>query len=177
MKTLLLASLLVVFLAPVAQAQRPPRFGVEGGVFFPSSARTKRVFGSTFSSFGPGFGDVRVPKRKLYSDLDLLRQRDDGNRAFVVFAGGKLLFPLGKAPGAGTRFGFAPYGGFGLNLTYANIDAPAANVDDGGFGVGASAILGASLGRTFFGEARYRATSSTAGFNFSGAQVVLGVRF
>ncbi len=161
--------------ASIASAQ--PRFGLDGGVFFPSSSKTKRAFGSRFTSIGPAFGDTTVSKRKIYPDFDLLRQSNDGNRATVIFAGARLLSPIGRPLISERTTGFAPYAGFGLNLIYANIDAPSFGVDDNGFGAGASAILGASFGGRFFSEASYRLGTSAADFNFSGTQIVIGARF
>ncbi|PQV64416.1 Outer membrane protein beta-barrel domain-containing protein [Abditibacterium utsteinense] len=160
-----------------AHAQSAPRIGIDGGVFFPSSSKTKSVFGSNFKSFGPGFGSAQVLERKIYPDFDFLREKRGDNRATILFAGAKILIPLGRAPLSGQLAGFAPYSGAGVNLTYADIDAPDAGVKDKGFGAGASAILGASFGQRFFVESRYRLTSSAANFNFSGAQLVVGARF
>jgi hypothetical protein len=58
-----------------------------------------------------------------------------------------------------------------------NIDAPDFEREDKGFGVGGSAVLGASLGRRLFAEARYRVFAEKADFNLSGAQLVVGARF
>lgn len=162
---------------PVAQAQRLPRFGVNGGVFFPSNSKTRDVFGSRFTSIGPGFGETQVYKRRLTPDLDFLREKRGDNRATIIFAGAKILAPIGRPLLSERTAGFAPYAGFGLNLTYANIDAPSVGVKDKGFGVGASAIIGASFRGRFFTEGRYRIATSAAHFNFSGTQLVLGVRF
>ncbi len=167
----------LVLCSDAAHAQSSPRFGIDGGVFFPSSSKTKSVFGSNFKSIGPGFGPVQVLERKVYPDFDFVQEKRGDNRATVIFAGAELLIPLGRAPLSGETHGFAPYSGAGVNLTYANIDAPDAGVKSKGFGAGASAILGASFGQRFFGEARYRLTSSAADFNFSGAQIVIGARF
>jgi hypothetical protein len=161
-------------LAPAAHAQR---IGVDGGIFFPSSSKTKSAFGSNFKSIGPGLGSVQVLNRKVSPDLDLMRQDKNGNDATVVFVGAKLLVPLGGPSTSGGTSGFAPYGGFGVNLTYADVDAPAFGVNDSGFGVGASAILGASFGTRFFVEGRYRLTTKAADFDFSGGLIGLGVRF
>ncbi len=169
--------LLVSALGSAAQAQRVPRLGVDGGVFFPTSSKTRDVFGSNFTSIGLGLGSTQVYRRRITPDFDLLRQKRGDNRATVVFAGAKITAPLGRAQLSERRASFAPYGGFGLNLTYADIKAPSVGIDETGFGVGASAILGASFGGRFFTEGRYRLSSSAADFNFSGAQAVIGVRF
>ena len=166
-----------IFCGADAKAQNAPRFGIDGGVFFPSSSKTRSVFGSNFKSIGPGLGSVQVLKRRIYSDFDFMRQRRGDNRATVVFAGAKVLFPIGPAPVSAQSAGFAPYSGAGVNLTYADINAPDVGVRDKGFGVGISAIVGASFGQRFFGEARYRLASSAADFNFSGTQIVIGARF
>lgn len=160
-------------LAPSAEAQ----LGVDGGVFFPSSSKTKKAFGSSFTSIGPGLGSVRVGRRRLSPDIDIMRQDKNGNDATVVFAGAKILQPLTRALPEGNVTGFMPYGGFGLNLTYADVDAPAFGVNDSGFGIGASAIIGASFGRHFFAEGRYRLATKAADFNFSGGFLGIGVRF
>jgi hypothetical protein len=172
----LLGAALPVFCAP-AHAQRVPRFGINGGVFFPSNSKTKDVFGSRFISIGPGFGETQVYQRKIYPDLDFLREKRGGDRATVIFAGAKLLIPIGRPIVSESTVGFAPYSGIGVNLTYANINAPSVGVQDKGFGVGASAILGASFGGRFFTEGRYRLSTSAADFNFSGIQLVIGARF
>lgn len=176
----LITVLIPVALVPfsgVSEAQSRPRIGIDGGLFFPSNSKTKGVFGSTFKSIGPGFGETQVFKRRTYPDLDFLREKRGDNRATVIFAGAKILAPIGRPLLSERTSGFAPYAGLGLNLTYANIDAPSVGVDDKGFGIGASAILGASFGGRFFGEGRYRAATSAADFNFSGAQIVIGARF
>lgn len=160
---------------PDSKAQ--PRFGIDGGLFFPSNSKTKDVFGSNFKSIGPGFGETQVFKRKLYPDFDFIREKKGDNRATVIFAGAKVLAPIGRPLVSERTTGFAPYAGFGLNLVYANIDAPSVDVDEKGYGIGASAIVGASFGGRFFTEGRYRVASSAAEFNFSGAQIVLGARF
>jgi len=160
-----------------APAHSAPRVGIDGGVFFPTSSKTKDIFGSNFKSIGPGFGSAQVLRRRITPDFDLMRQERGGNRATIIFAGAKILIPLGRAPLSAETAGFAPYSGAGVNLSYADIRAPDAGVDDKGFGAGVSAIVGASLGQTFFGEARYRIASSAADFNFSGAQLVIGARF
>lgn len=176
-----IALLIALLLGPVAQrearAQRLPRLGIDGGVFFPSSSKTKAVFGSNFKSIGPGFGETQVLKRKLYPDLDFLREKRGDNRATIIFAGAKILAPIGRPLVSEATTGFAPYAGLGLNLTYAKIDAPSVGVDEKGYGIGASAILGASFGGRFFGEGRYRLATEAANFNFSGTQIVVGARF
>lgn len=160
-----------------SHAQNAPRFGVDGGLFFPSNSKTKNVFGSRFTSFGPGFGPTGVSRRKLYPDFDFMRQSRGDNRATVVIAGARFLAPVGKQLESVAGAGFAPYAGLGLNLIYADVNAPSAGVDETGFGAGASAIVGASFGGRFFTEGTYRLATSAANFNFSGAQVVVGVRF
>lgn len=166
-----------LFFCSPTQAQNLPRFGIDGGVFFPSNSKTKDVFGSRFTSIGPGFGETGVSKRKIYPDLDFLREKRGDDRATVIFAGAKVLIPIGRPIVSEGTTGFAPYSGAGVNLTYANIDAPSVGVEDKGFGVGASVILGASFGGRFFTEGRYRLSTSAADFNFSGTQLVIGARF
>ena len=179
MKLHLLAPALfcALLLEAPAQAQSLPRIGIDGGLFFPSSSKTKEVFGSSFKSIGPGFGSTQVFRRRIYPDIDLIREEKSDNKATVVFAGARLLVPLGRPLVSEATTGFAPYAGLGLNLIYADIDAPTVGVEDKGFGVGASATVGASFGGRFFSEARYRVATETAEFNFSGTQVVIGVRF
>ncbi len=166
-----------LFFCSSAHAQRVPRFGIDGSVFFPSSSKTKDVFGSRFTGIGPGFGETQVSKRKLYPDLDFLREKRGDDRATVIFAGAKVLIPIGRPVISERTTGFAPYSGVGVNLTYANIDAPSVGVQDKGFGIGVSAILGASFGGRFFTEGRYRLSTAAADFNFSGTQLVIGARF
>ncbi|RYG55322.1 hypothetical protein EON80_30810, partial [bacterium] len=129
-----------------AQAQS---LGVNAGVYFPTSSRTKAVFGSSFQSFGPGLGSKQVFERKLSPDIDIIREGKNGNDATVIFAGAKVLKPFGGSVSRDT-VGCIPYFGYGVNLTYADIDAPSVGVNDSGFGVGASAIVGASFGPHFF---------------------------
>jgi hypothetical protein len=159
--------------APAAHAQR---LGVNAGIYFPSSSKTKQAFGSRFTSFGPGLGTKQIFRRRVSPDLDFMREDKNGNDSTVVFAGAKVLMPFGGDVAPDT-IGCVPYYGFGVNLTYADIDAPTFGVNDSGFGVGASAIVGASFGPHFFVEGRYRAMTSAADFNFSGAQIGAGIRF
>lgn len=170
-----------LFLAPqtshAQDSRRIPPLGVDFGVYFPTSSRTKEVFGSSWTGIGPGIGGVSVGKKRISPDIGFTNEKKNGNRAFAAMLGAKYLFPLRESFEKGAAPGFAPYAGVGLGLAYAKIDAPIVGVDDKGFGVSASAILGASFGERFFAEARYTALTETADFNLSGAGLSAGVRF
>ena len=163
-----------------AQSQRRrglPRFGVDAGVFFPTSGKTKDAFGSRWTSFGLGTGFTVVTRPGFDPDFEILSQDKGGNDASVYLVGGRFLFPLARPAVTAAIPTFAPYAGVGVNLNYTRIDAPDFGADDKGFGVGGSAILGASIGRRLFAEARYRVFTEKADFNLSGAQLVVGARF
>jgi hypothetical protein len=163
--------------APAASPRKLPRIGVNVSAYFPTSSKTRRTFGSTWTSVGLGLGTSLVSKAKIYPDFALFRQKEDDDRLFAFSAGARYMTPLGKAIDVANPPKYAPYAGLGLNLLYANLDAPSAGTDDKGFGVGANVALGSTLGRTFFVEGRYSLYSRTADFNLSGAQLVFGARF
>lgn len=160
-----------------AKPRKLPRIGVNVSSYFPTSSKTRRTFGSSWTSVGLGFGSTLVAKTKIYPDFALFRQKDGDDRLFALAAGARYLMPLGQRIDVANPPKYAPYAGIGLNLLYANIDAPSAGTDDKGFGLGASATLGTTLGRTFFVEGRYSLFSQTADFNLSGAQLLVGARF
>ncbi|HEX9997854.1 MAG TPA: outer membrane beta-barrel protein [Abditibacterium sp.] len=163
--------------ARAQDSRRIPPLGVDFGAFFPTSSRTKAVFGSSWTGIGPGIGGVTVGKKRISPDIGFTNEKNNGNRAFAALVGAKYLFPIGAPFEKGAAPSFAPYAGVGLGLAYAKIDAPVVGVDDKGFGASASAMLGASFGERFFVEARYTALTETADFNLSGAGLGVGVRF
>ena len=160
-----------------ASGRKFPKIGVDVSAYFPTSSKTRRTFGSTWTSVGLGLGTSLVAKAKIYPDIRFFKESKNNDDLFAVAAGARYLVPLGKIIDPVTPPNFAPYAGFGLNLLYAKIDAPSTNTDDKSFGIGANAAIGTTLGRTFFVEGRYSLFSSAADFNLSGAQLMVGARF
>ncbi len=160
-----------------ASPRKLPNIGVNVSAYFPTSSKTRRTFGSSWTSIGVGLGSSLVSKARIYPDFNLFRQKDDGDRLFAVTAGARYLKPLGSAIDLANPPKFAPYVGLGVSAVYANVDAPSTNTDDSGFGFGGNVTLGTTLGRTFFAEGRYNLFSQAADFNLSGAQILVGARF
>ena len=160
-----------------------PYLGLNVGTFVPTSALTRSRFGGNWQTFSPGLGTV-LPSLKptRLPDFSLAtRRRSVGgfnNKAFLVLLGIQQQWPLFTLSEDATRLPtFLPYAGVGAGATYANLRSGADNVNGSAFGASASAYVGTSIGLNAFIEARYRLLSPIKGFNLSGTQVSIGLRF
>ena len=157
-------------------ARRFPLVGPQAEVYFLSSSRARDRFGSTLSGIGLGFGSV-VPSKKarLSPDIDVLSSDHNGNKALFVIAG--VQYRRAFSPETVDTARFVPYYGIGANVLYSQIKVRSSGQNDKGFGGGASLLLGSTLGRRAYVEARLRGLSSVRSYNFSGLSLSAGIRF
>ena len=161
--------------------ERPRRrrrftLGPQIGTFLPTSARVRDRFGSSWFSIGPGLGAIRQPayKGRFSYDVSFSSQKSGGNRAYVVPVGASYTKALRSDATCSTQ----PYYGVTLNVVGTKIRSLPDAVDTGVRAApGGSLFLGSTLGEQAFVEARYRAMSKVAGFNFSGLDLTAGYRF
>ena len=179
-RTMKISSLCVgaVLLATVVAAPQTVRaqVGADAELFMPFSGETKDVFGSRAGGIGFGFGGTRVREgRRIRPDIAILRADKGDNEATIIIAGAQYVRPFADKVEENARF--VPFYGVGLNAMYGSVEVPADDVDESKFGVGGSVFIGASVGRRAVVEARLRALSSVADYNFSGFVLSAGIRF
>jgi hypothetical protein len=162
--------------------QRPP-IGLDVGTFIPANAKTRNRFGGSWVSIGPGIGKI-VPNTKpsLEPDIAYLTQRHDSggfsNRAGVLLLGvGYRSRLAAKGVPEETTIKLLPYAGGSLNAVFSSLRSDADIRKGTSTGIGGSAFVGASLGKTAFLDARYRFLSGVKGFDLSGVAIQAGVRF
>jgi hypothetical protein len=148
-------------------------FGPSFGVFFPTSSKTSKTYGQTWTSIGLGLGSaVQANTRGSLSPyFDILYNAHDSNTA--------LLVPLGISyRKALVSDSTAPYYGLQAYALGVDQDAPKYNVHYGlSIGAGARAAIGLQFSNYAFIEAAYMEDSTVKSFDFSGTQIVVGIRF
>lgn len=162
---------------------RVPYLGLNVGTFVPSNALARNRFGDNWQTFSPGLGPVLPPLQPTrFPDFSLATHKHTtggfNNKAFLVFLGVQQQWPLFTLSEDATRLpAFLPYFGAGAGTTYANLRSEADRVKGSSFGVSGSAYVGTAIGLNAFIEARYRLLSPIQGFNLSGTQISIGLRF
>ncbi len=157
-------------------------FGPNLGLFVPTSGKTRDAFGNSWTNIGFGVGSVRTAPRRGLVGLDVAfinNNRDGGRRALMGQVGvayrRSFVEPEDEQGNVRT---IIPYFGAGVGLYLANLDSDKYDVStDLGAGFGGSALVGVAFQRKAFLEARYHAVSRISGFDLSGLNVALGVRF
>jgi hypothetical protein len=150
------------------------RIGPELELFMPSSAKTRDRFGNNWFGLGVGFGSVHQEGLlgTWSAEFYLMQNSHHGNKAYVA--------PLGVAYRRALvdRQGTRPYVGASVDLILADFVSRTDGIPWGlRAGGGGSVLAGATFGKKGFVEARYLATSSIKGLNFSGLDLTGGVRF
>lgn len=176
--------------SPAPQPQPDPRpeprrrftFGPNFGLYLPTSGKTRDAFGESWTNVGFGIGQVRTARRGGVLSFDfgfINNNRGSGRRAFLAPVGvsyrGSFVDPEDES---GNARSIIPYYGASAGLYLANLDSDKYDVDtDLSVGGGGSALVGVAFQRRAFLEARYHAVSRIKGFDLSGLNVALGVRF
>ncbi len=156
--------------------RRFPLVGPAGEIYFLSSGHARDRFGSSLSGIGLGFGSVVPSKKARFSpDIDILGSNRNGNKALFVIAG--VQYRRTFSPDTVDTARFVPYYGIGADVLYSQVKVPSIGQNDKGFGTGASLLVGSTLGRRAYVEARLRALSSIHSYNFSGLSLSAGIRF
>jgi hypothetical protein len=117
------------------EASREPRksrrtpLGVDLGVFRPTDDRTRALFGSSWSSFGPGIGAIPPTgiKNSLQFRYDVLQASRGNNRALVIPIGLEYKIPI-----FGGLLPIPQYSGEAGKPEEADQDAPADKMSEMG---------------------------------------------
>jgi hypothetical protein len=161
---------------PAPQASNDKiRVGPEFGLYFPTDSKTRDAFGDHWFSIGLGIGDVseRRRDRRIALDFDLLAASRSGNEAYVAPLGASYTSALTS----NTR-GLIPYAGAAVDVVFADLYAPNDNTPQRlSVTGGGSAFVGLDFGETAYLEARYNEFAATRGFDLSGLDLDLGIRF
>jgi hypothetical protein len=72
---------------------------------------------------------------------------------------------------------FLPYAGVSLGGAYANLRSQADRINGSGFAPSGSLYVGTSIGLRSFLEARWRSVGKVQGFDLSGLDLSVGLRF
>ncbi len=161
-----------------------PLFGLNLGVYIPTSSKARDAFGSNFLNFGFGLGRFRAPSEKgAYGfDFSIITNRN-------LFGGGDkraVLIPLGvtyarrltPVNSMEAATGWTPYYGASVNVIANNIRSDADNVESKWrAGAGGSLYLGAVWKGQYSIQARYYGMTSVEGLNLSGLNLTTGFRF
>ena len=187
MPTLLLALLaLGQTETPAPKPPYIPLYGFNAGTYLPTSAAVRSRFGESWLSFSPGFGPVLPPPvPRLSSDFNLATQRKTlggfQNRAFMASLAAQYQWPLFQLyVTEGEPFKlptFLPYVGVSLGGAYANLRSQADRINGSGFAPSGSLYVGTSIGLRSFLEARWRSVGKVQGFDLSGLDLSVGLRF
>ncbi len=151
-------------------------FGPDVGLYLPTSSKTRNRFGSSWFSVGIGIGSVQPAQTSggFGFDATLISHESGNSHAYIVPIGVQYR----KALSADSNS--VPYVGIGADLILADLRSPVAS-DDVHSGLrttgGAAAILGTTINRNGYVEARYEFISSIKGFDLSGINLSAGIRF
>lgn len=168
----------------IAQAQsRAFSIGPDVGYTYLLDSKTRNVFGSSVTNFGVGFGSSEVSPAvngRIGLDLSILRPREDSsfgeNKALVIFAGPQFSRVVGlKTVNDLSRV--LPFYGASVNAVYAQVETPFNGRDSNGFGGAASVFAGLAFNKRLYIEGRLRAATKVEDYNFSNANLTLGLRF
>ena len=149
----------------------------------PSDDKTRNRFGSTWTTFGIGFNSVSAraqPQGQFLLDIDIYSRSRSGNRALVAPIGlqyRRALMGGGSGSDLAGRSAFVPYVGASANLVIVSLRVPSENIDSTRLTAGAGVALGATVGEMGYAEARYLFNGRTLGYDTSGFNVSVGLRF
>lgn len=168
--------------SPRPEPRRRFTFGPNFGLYLPTSGKTRDAFGESWTNIGFGVGQVRTARRGGVLSFDFAfinNNRGSGRRAFLAPVGvsyrGSFVDPEDEN---GNVRSIIPYYGASAGLYLANLDSDKYDVDtDLSVGGGGSALVGVAFQRRAFLEARYHAVSRIRGFDLSGLNIALGLRF
>ncbi len=151
-------------------------FGPEVGVYFPSSSKTQRAFGSSWFTYGIGFGAIQETRSggRVQVDFSYLSHSKGGSRIDIAPIGVSYRYGLGH--GARTETG--PYIGVSGDLFLTQIREDDAHIVSRIRGTGGgTAFIGTTFGQRANVQARYYELGSIRGYNFSGMNLSAGYRF
>ena len=156
-------------------SRRLPSIGADGGIYLPSSAKTRSLYGSQWTSIGLGLGSIGAPSQQGDTGLDLqvLYSKHGDNSALIIPVGLEYSKGLGSPNQSVT-----PYVAVGADVVPNSIKSVPDHIDNKWrFAGGATAAIGLNFGNSAYAEARYRAVSHVQGIDLSGTAFTVGVRF
>lgn len=165
---------------PPEQHHHRLAIGINAGVFVPTSNKVRNRFGNNWWSVGIGIG--AIPKETGHGawDLDLRTQyqsNSDDRHVFVGNLGLEYRRRFDTSPGGGDGQ-YVPYYGASADAVFLDVSSPEDNVQSNINVVpGGSVFIGSNIGQQEFVQLGYDAVSEYKSFNFSGAELVAGVRF
>jgi hypothetical protein len=145
------------------------------GTYLPMNSKVKDLFGSSWNSVGIG---VSLKGRetdfdKVKFNYHMLSRNSNGNKILMIPLGFQFKHRLTDEDAF-----FSPYVGLGTSLYLARIksipDGINTRLTTAG---GASLLFGADIGPNLSVDAAYHAVSQIKGFDFSGLQAGVRVRF
>jgi hypothetical protein len=148
--------------------QASAQIGPEYGVWRPTDARVKALFGDTWQNIGLGLGPVRVPDKKggWVPDFQIIGARLGENRL--------TLIPIGYS--WRRTFSGSSYFGVTPEVVVAQTQGP--DLPSGWRTVGGlSVLVGQGFGEKFYLEGGYNAVGRVRTLNFSGWNLAAGFRF
>ena len=170
--------------APVAAADadqprkpRKPRLTLKPtvGLFFPTSGKTKSVFGSSWTMIGltVDYRDEDRSKSRFQFEIDGIARKSYGDRAAMFLIGAKYT----ERFNASKRL--SPYMGGTAGWCFGSVRSVADGVDTGlrSAGIGGSGFVGANLGMNIKLEAAYHIFPVIKGFNLSGSSIGVQLQF
>ncbi len=150
-------------------------FGVQAGLFMPSSREVRDAFGSNWLSFGLGAtGAQKYEKTKTKIDWNVISGEKDGNRVFLLTPSYGLVMPLGDR-GASAQ----PYVAARVGISYMDyaLDVDHERVSGKRIGFNGNAELGVNLSDRLNISVRYDVFSKQQGLNFNGLSLSLTYGF
>jgi hypothetical protein len=156
-----------------------PPIGVNVHAFMPSDSKTRNRFGNSWITVGPGIGKIDRPSAagRLAFDFSMTSKESGDDHVFFAPIGisyRKAINPLGVTNDSP----FIPYYGFSADLVAVDMHTKEENIDSGlRMTAGGSIVLGTTLGKSGFVEGKYIAMGKVQGYNLSGFNLTLGIRF
>lgn len=156
------------------------RLGPQLGMFFPTDERTRSRFGGNWTNLGLGIGGVpEAPSEgRAAFELYVMYNNRGDNQALVIPVGMSYRRALGNADGDPNVNRTFVYIGGSLSAYAVDVRSKVDNVRGGFRGtVGASPLIGMTMGRTGYIEARYHFIPEVSTFQMSGFNATFGLRF
>lgn len=150
-------------------------FGPEFGVYLPVNNRVRDTFGTAWFSLGFGIGRIQRPdpRGQFQADIRLFGVSRSSGREVIM---APINFNYRRA--LSTNYRTAPYVGAGLSLVGSQLRSDQAGVASrfrGTYGV--NLFGGVQYTDRAYIQARYFALAPTRGYDISGVNLALGLRF
>ena len=156
-----------------------PKIGIDVDTFMQTSGKTRSRFGSSVVGVGFGFGRPDRPSGagRLSFDFSTQYKKTGDHHEFMAPIGISYRRAF-SAEDLVRDHTFIPYYGVSADLVAVDLRSVEDNVHSGfHFTAGGSALVGTTVGKSGFAEAKYLAVGKVKGFDLSGIKLSVGVRF